>query len=140
MSAVLHQSLAGVSARDIMRSPVVGCSPDLPLADVAHLMRSNGIHSVVVDGITRDHGGEHLVWGSVSDLDLVRAAISNRAATAGDMAVTRVVTVDATDPLESVAATLADRDCSHVIVIDDDWPVGVVSTLDIAGVLGEDHR
>jgi CBS domain-containing protein len=140
MPAVPNQSFAGVSARDVMRSPVVGCSPDLPLADVAHLMCSNGIHSVVVDGTTRDDGGEHLVWGVVSDLDLVRAAISNPAATAGDLAATKVVTVDATDPLECVAAILADRDCSHVIVIDDGWPVGVVSTLDIAGVLGAAHR
>ena len=41
---------------------------------------SHHVHGVVVDGVTRDAQGERLVWGILSDLDLVGAAAATERA------------------------------------------------------------
>lgn len=51
--------------------------------------------------------------------------------TAGEIAATEALTVDATDDLATVCGLLADHACTHVIVVERDRPVGVVSTLDL---------
>ena len=60
---------------DVLRPGVMSCAPDAPLVTVAQIMATHHVHSLVVGGMTRDDaGGEHLVWGLVSDMDIVRAA------------------------------------------------------------------
>ena len=78
------------------------------------------------------------LWGLVSDLDIVAAAVDYiDARTAGESAVTPLVVVHSDDALEHAAALMAENDASHLAVIDPatDRPVGVISTLDIARVV-----
>ena len=55
------------------------CDADDDIAAVARTMAEQSIHCVVVAGIVRrDHAGDHLAWGIVSDLDLMRALCAGR--------------------------------------------------------------
>lgn len=76
-------------------------------------------------------------WAFVSDMDLVAAALRGEPApTAGEMASTGLafVRVDAT--LELAASLVAESRAGHVVAVDGEgFPVGVVSTLDLVGVI-----
>jgi CBS domain-containing protein len=75
----LMQSSEKATVGDVMHPGVMSCPPDFPVAVVARTMATHHIHAVVVDGIRRDPThGEELVWGVVSDMDLVRAARAGR--------------------------------------------------------------
>jgi CBS domain-containing protein len=83
-------------------------------------------------------GGSRL-WGVVSDLDLVKAAnageIGDR--TAGGTAITPVVMVERDDTLAHAAQLMSEHEITHLVVVDPrtERPVGVLSTLDLAGAL-----
>jgi CBS domain-containing protein len=100
------------------------------------MMATNHIHSVVVTV-----GSEASVpqpWGIVSDLDLAKAAAGSALdRTAAEMAVTEVITVEPDESLERAAQLMAEHETAHLIVVDAvlGRPVGVISTLDIAGVV-----
>lgn len=138
MPAISMPQLRSIFARDAMHAPILAVDPSATVADIASIMGANRVHCVVVDGISHNPTGERLVWAVVSDLDLIKAAITgDPTLTAGQIAATEAIDVDATDDLESVAATLVAHDCSHVVVTSEGRPVGVISTLDIASVLGD---
>ena len=122
---------------DVMRPGVMSCAPDAPLLTVAQTMATHHVHSVVVAGIATDAaGGDHLVWGLVSDMDVVRAAESGiEGHTAADAARTEVVTVDPSTSLAEAAKLMDQHDTAHLIVTSGGQPAGVVSSLDIAGAL-----
>ena len=122
---------------DVLRPGVMSVAPDAPLVDVAQVMATNHVHSVVVGGMTRDaHGGEHLVWGLVSDMDLVGAAEGGlEGRTATDAARTELVSVEPATPLAEAARLMEEHRTAHLIVVSKGHPVGVVSSLDIAGAL-----
>ena len=135
-----ERRLERVEARRAMHHGVVTADPATPLVDVARTMAQTPVHCVVVEGVRRDGGGEHLVWGVVSDLDVVRALAGGLDdAVAADVAATEPVCVDATDPLDEVARRLCEHDVAHVIVTDPAGrPCGVVSTLDVLRVVACD--
>jgi CBS domain-containing protein len=117
---------------DAMRVGVVSCPRDVALREVARTMATYRIHSVVVSDAD---GG---AWGIVSDLDLARAAGQDLdGVTAGDAATTELVTVGADESLARAAQLMAEHEIAHLVVVQpaDGHPVGVLSTLDLAGVL-----
>jgi CBS domain-containing protein len=122
---------------DAMRTGVLSCPPDVPATTVARMMATHHIHSVVVEGVHHDPvDGERLTWGVVSDMDLLsgaRAGIDEL--TAGDIAVTEPVTVEPSLPLDEAVRLMAEHDTAHLIVADRERPIGILSTLDVAGVL-----
>lgn len=120
---------------DAMRVGLFTCPPDTPLGDVARMMATHHVHSVVVTDIGAGDGTDRRRWGVISDLDLVRAGTSEWSAR--DAAVTELVTVASDDTLEHAAQVMGEHDVAHLIVVQPqtDKPVGVLSTLDIAGVL-----
>jgi CBS domain-containing protein len=122
---------------DVMRRGIISCPPDTDLTTVARLMATNHVHAVVVSGIEPSpHGGEHLTWGLISALDLVAAKLPGVAALdAGSLAHTEILTVEAGEPLERAVQLMAEHQLAHLIVVEGGRPVGVVSTLDIAGCL-----
>jgi CBS domain-containing protein len=142
MAAPIPRQPAGIATAfvaDIMRPGVLGCEPDTPLREVARMMASHRIHSVVVHGIT-DRAGERLVWGLVSDLDLARAfgePLDER--TAAEVAATEVVTVAPEDTVERAAQIMAEHETAHLIVASDEGrrPIGVISTLDLARAIAD---
>ena len=92
--------LSSILARDAMHAPIVACGPATDLDRVARLMATQRVHAIVVDGIL----GDRLVWGVVTDLDLIRVALNEFApANAGEAARTEALTVDADDDLALVA-------------------------------------
>ena len=91
---------------------------------------------MLVTGIARrGHGGEHLGWGIVSDLDLMTALNAGaETATAGEVAGTEIVTVSPREPLAHAAGLMAEHQTAHLVVVSPDTgrPVGMLSTLDVA--------
>jgi CBS domain-containing protein len=133
----LVPSLDKATVSDAMRTGVMSCPPDLPATVVARMMATHHIHAVVVEGIHHDPvHGEELRWGVVTDMDLVRAARAGiEDLTAGDIAVSEPVTVEPTLSLDDAVRLMEEHEATHLIVVADGRPVGILSTLDIAGVL-----
>jgi len=69
-------------------------------------------------------------------LDLARvAATSFEAGIAADVARTEAVTVAPATPLADAASLMTEHGTSHLIVVADGQPIGVVSALDIAAAI-----
>ncbi|HSI80997.1 MAG TPA: CBS domain-containing protein [Solirubrobacterales bacterium] len=122
-------SFERATAGDAMRAGVITCPPEASLRQVARIMATEHIHSVIV----RDRD----TWMVLTDTDLLRAAgVDLDAATAGEVATAELPEVGAADPLERAAQLMADRRTTHALVTGESGrPVGVLSTLDIAGIL-----
>ena len=102
-------------------------------------MAEQSVHCVVVDGVARGpHNHERLVWGIVSDLDLMRAAGTGRLdAEVGQVTASQIITVNPDENIERAAQIMAEHDCSHLVVVSPDGvePLGVISSLDVARAL-----
>jgi len=125
-------SIEHAKVRDAMRPEVLTCPPDAPLREVARTMASEHVHSVIVSG-TGDRE-----WGIVSDMDLMRAAredIDERAASWA--AVSEFLSVSPAETLERAVQLMIEHDVTHLVVVDPATAraVGVLSTLDVAGLL-----
>ena len=115
---------------DAMRQEVIYCPPDAPLRTVARIMVEDRIHCVLV--------GAEQGWGVVSDRDLLRAAEGGiDGVSAGDVAASDLPTVAVDDPLDRAGKLMVEREVSHALVVDprSGRPVGILSTLDLVGVL-----
>jgi CBS domain-containing protein len=118
---------------DAMRAGVISCPPDTPLREVARIMATYRIHSVVVSDLDGDRP-----WGIVSDADIAGAAREDvDACSARDVARTELVTIRADEPLARAAQLMTEHEVGHLVVVQapSGRPVGVLSTLDVAGVL-----
>jgi CBS domain-containing protein len=115
---------------DVMRHGVISCEPEASLRDVARIMSSYHIHAVVVG--LRDN-----VWGVISSGDLLQVAGTERERySAGEVAATEFVAVSAGATLEEAATLMRDHDVEHTVVVDGmGRPIGMLSTLDVAGAL-----
>jgi CBS domain-containing protein len=113
-----------------MRAGVLSCPPETPLRQVAEMMAEHQIHCVVVV--------EEGEWGVVSDLDLLRAADEERESlTAGDVAASDLPTVTTEERLDRAAQVMVEHEVAHLLVLEprSNRAAGVLSTLDVAGVL-----
>jgi CBS domain-containing protein len=134
----LSRTLAGSHVADAMTNGVISCSPETPLRIVARMMTVHRVHAVYVIDYGNEDDETVELWGIVSDLDIVAAAVDYLdARTAGESSVTPLVVVHSDDPLEHAAALMAENAVSHLAVLDPltGRPVGVLSTLDIARVV-----
>lgn len=133
----LMPSLEHATVADAMHPGILSCEPDATLSEVAQMMATHHVHSVVVAGVSHEQP-ECFVWGIISDLDLVRAGIaSDGSDTARGLAVQPIVFVEPVTPLREAAQEMLAHGVSHIVVTDPvaQKPVGVLSTLDVAGVL-----
>jgi CBS domain-containing protein len=131
-----YPHLAHRTVRDAMQLGLFECPPEAGVQTLARTMAEQAIHCVVVAGIDRrDARGEHLAWGIVSDLDLMRGLGPGlEDATAGELAATNVVVVEPSDTLEHAAQLMAEHDNARLVVASPKTgrPVGMLSTLDVA--------
>jgi CBS domain-containing protein len=131
-------SYEDATVRDAMRQGVVRCALDTPLTDVARMMANYRVHAIVVtDTAPFDREPDQHLWGVVTDEMIVRSGGLARSRTAGGVATRDVATVKPDDSLRDAARAMLARGSSHAIVVGDSGhPIGVVSTLDIADVIG----
>ena len=127
------RTIAPLRVAEVMSWGVVSCPADASLETVAALMSAERIHCVVV------MEGDTSLWGVVSDLDLVAAASVRPLAAqrAGGTAMRPAVTVAPSESLDVAARLMARAGVTHLVVVDpiERRPVGVLSTLDLAGAL-----
>ncbi len=112
---------------EAMSLGVINCPPETPLRTVARMMATHRVHCVAVHG---DRG-----WDVVSDFDLIAQADCDfDQRTASQASSSPALTVTAVETLGRVAQLMTENESAHVIVVDpvDGFPVGVVSTLDVA--------
>ena len=130
-------SFEHATAADAMRPCVLTCTPQTPLVTVAQRMAGEHVHALVVMGARGRDGDERRAWGVLSDRDLLRNARSVEELTAGDVATPSILEIRPGDSLADVADRMVAAGTSHAIVEEPSTgrPVGVVSTLDIAGIL-----
>ena len=133
----LMPSLEHATVSDAMHPGILSCEPDATASEVARLMAAHHVHCVAVVGIS--HGEpECFVWGIVSDLDLVAAGIRDeQEPTARDLAAQPVITVRPDVPLREATEAMVRNHVTHLVVTDAEAgrPIGILSTLDVAGVL-----
>lgn len=125
---------------DAMRPRVLTCEPQTTMVTVAQRMASEHVHAIVVLRETVDAAGAvgRRAWGILTDRDVLRCAAVIDDRTAEDIASGSVLLVHPDDRLADVAERMLEQNTSHAVVVEPrtDRPVGVLSTLDIAGVLG----
>ena len=123
-----------------MHHGVLTCARGASLIEVAELMARRHVHCIVV---TDDETDADALWGVVSDLDLV-AASSVRdldEQTAGGTAATTPLTIAPGETVQRAAQLMTEHATAHLVVVDADRrPIGVISTLDVARVLGAPGR
>jgi CBS domain-containing protein len=129
-------TVSTITVADVMSPSVINTPPQTPVVEVASLMARSQVHCVVVEGLARDRDRqEHLVWGIVSDLDLMKALAAGRTdASAGELAATEIITVEPSESIEQVAQLMAEHECTHLVVTaaNSGQPIGVISSLDVA--------
>jgi CBS domain-containing protein len=133
----LMPSLEHATVADAMHPGILSCEPDATLPEVAQIMATHHVHCVAVVGISHEQP-ECFVWGIISDIDLVRAGIDDGSeATARALATQPVVVVEPAMSLRDAAREMLAYGVSHAVVTSPaaQRPVGVLSTLDVAGVL-----
>ena len=112
---------------EAMHPGVLACPADATAVDVARIMASNHVHCVVLP----TDGG----WGLVCAMDVLHSAVRDDAATAAAMARSPIVCT-AREALVHVARQMAESAADHVLVVDAGGrPVGVLSSLDVAGIV-----
>jgi CBS domain-containing protein len=135
------QRLAYATVAEAMHAGVIACERETPLDEVASTMARERVHCVVVES---GSGEGREPWGIVSDLDLVAAATVRglEGQTAGGTAATPVLLVTPEETLERAAQLMTEHGAAHLVVVDPHTgrPVGVLSTIDVAGRLAAGER
>jgi CBS domain-containing protein len=132
----LAPSFDRASVADAMHPGIVTCNCDATRAQIAWTMAAHRVHCVVVIAPAQNGSGEPYVWGIVSDVDLMGSAVdASLEPTARDLAGQPIVSVDRSAPLRQAAELMYEHRVSHIVVIDAQRPIGILSTLDIAHVL-----
>lgn len=134
----LMPSFERATVGDAMHPGIISVDPATSTVEVARTMATHHVHCVVVMGIAHDRAGEALVWGIVTDGDLIERGLGSSAGTtARELANTPVVSVRPSTSLAEARELMISNNLSHIVVVEADTlrPIGVLSTLDLAGVL-----
>ena len=134
-----HPRIGTLLVADAMHAGVFTCEREALLSEVAAQMARELVHCIVVDSGNGEAGPP---WGIISDLDLVAAATVRNLEeqTAAGSAATPVVMVSPAERLERAAQLMTEHGTAHLVVVDpgQHFPIGMLSTLDIAGALAEE--
>jgi predicted transcriptional regulator len=129
------------TVRDVMHHGVIEVPPQATLAEIAGRMASGPIHCVVVAGLGPDAGHDpEVVCGIISDLDLMLALASGEMhLVAGTIAATDAPVIGPDEDLIRAAQLMSEHEAAHLLVAEpmSQQPIGVISSLDLAGALVE---
>ena len=131
-------SLAATTVREVMHPGVVSRTPDTPISELAGTMADLRMHCIAVAGVARrDDGDEHLVWGLLSDMDVLHAAHRRHLTLpAADVSAGAPLALPESADLARAATLMADHEATHIVVVGrTGLPLGVVSTLDVLAVV-----
>lgn len=134
----LLPQFAHATVADAMHPGILSCDAEATLTEVARMMSAHHVHCIVVTGTGEADGDDSGVWGVISDFDLLRAGMRPDALdTASGIAQQPVIRVETTAPLRDAAELMLAKGSGHVVAVNPETrrPVGILSTLDIAGVL-----
>ncbi len=123
---------------DAMHPGILSCDAEATLTDVARLMSTHRVHCIAVRGAAESKVSAD-VWGVISDLDLLRAGLSQDAPeTIAGLALAPIASVETSMALSDAAQVMVTNSTSHLLAVNPEtqYPVGILSTLDIAWVLG----
>jgi CBS domain-containing protein len=126
----LTPSLDHARVADAMRAGVISCPPDTSMEAVARIMATNHVHAVIVTGLA---GGAP--WGVVTDADLLAVAHEASDRLAGSCATDDPVVVKPSERLRDAVELMRAHGVTHLLVGDSDHPIGVLSSLDVAGIV-----
>ncbi|MEA2142605.1 MAG: hypothetical protein QOI64_1035 [Solirubrobacteraceae bacterium] len=113
----------------VMTPGIITCAPETSLARVAEIMATHRVHALAVGGVADDH----LVWGVIDALGLVRALRTPAAhPTARSISRRPASSIEPEAPLAEAARLMDEGGVGHLVVVDRERPVGVISTLDVA--------
>lgn len=133
-----ESGLVATTVGDAMSHGVISCPAETPLRVVAQMMATHGVHAIFVFERQEEADEAPRLWAVVSDLDLVAASqLDLDELTAGQTAVTPLVTVWADSSIAEAGSLMAQYGIAHLAVTEpgSQRPIGVISTLDIARVL-----
>jgi CBS domain-containing protein len=130
-----------LTVADAMHVGIHAADPGASIETLAATMAEQSIHCVVVEGV-RASKGERLVWGIVTDRDLLSAIHADSDADAGQLAASEPMAVGRRLPLPEAITLMVEHDLTHLVVVDelDGRPTGILSTLDVARVWAERPR
>ena len=115
-----------------MSAPVIVCPADTPLTTLARMMATRHVHAVVVI----DDDANPVAWRIVSDYAMAAAGAEAADRIAGDVAERPREAAEADWPLDRAARLMAQHGVTHLVVVDPSGrPTGMLSTLDLAGVI-----
>jgi CBS domain-containing protein len=111
--------LPELTAGEVMTQGAITTAPDVALGDAARLVLDERVHRVfVVDGAR--------LVGVLSTLDLAAAVRDARIATPiAELMSTPVISVRVAQPLSAAVAALDEAHVTGVVVVENDWPIGV---------------
>ena len=118
---------------DVMRAGLLTCQPETHLRGIAQAMAANHVHALVLldPSAEGSSGGFKVIY----DVDVLKLAAVGDEARASDAACTPV-TISANASAKDAAHLMHEKSTRHLIVLDEeDRPVGVVSSLDLAATL-----
>jgi len=121
-----------------MHPGVVSRTPDTPISELAGTMADLRMHCIAVAGVARretatstSSGGRSATW------DVMHAAHRRHLATpAADVAASAPLALPESADLARAATLMADHEATHIVVVGrTGLPLGVVSTLDVLGIV-----
>ncbi|MFO7743225.1 MAG: CBS domain-containing protein [Anaerolineae bacterium] len=113
--------------RDIYHKGVIFCKPETPLQEVVRVMADTEIHAIMV----AEREGNPPV-GVVSHMDTIAHYSEDLTAIqARDVMTPEVVSIAQNATVKDAAKRLLDSDIHRLLVVDDDKPLGILSTTDI---------
>jgi CBS domain-containing protein len=117
-----------------MHPGLLTCDTDDSLRHLATIMADHRVHAVVVTA-----NGAARPIGVVCDLDVVAALAVGADCAAGELAATETLTVSPDEPVQGAAQLMSGHGVSHLVVHDTagGYPVGALSTLDVASVYAD---
>lgn len=118
-----------------MTAGVVSCAPGDSVLALARRMAIYHTHAVVIAGIWSDEERDELRWGLISHEEVVGALADGRHdALAVNLPPGKIVTCGPHETVLAAARRMRSEDVDHLVVLDNDDPVGVLSTLDVMRV------
>lgn len=127
----LTPSVEHARVADAMRSGVITCPAGATMSTVARIMATEHVHAVVVTGLEGDRP-----WGVVADRDVLVAA-SDPDRPASWCANTELVGIRPSERLDAAVRLMLEHGVTHLLVVDSESgpPIGVLSSLDVAGII-----